>query len=159
MIVGLQSLTLKCIARVFSLKSSLEKLLTISWVMWAYIILVKEWEKAHLKSSKHWVSSVTCDLAWVAKWLVKSSLAWDCLDSSICFSRDLLWVVTHEPVTNSPSSQIFTKLSHLTFKLNPTKNTRKWLNKKYNQIWHRIKANKNIVVNHNFTPVNAKNIF
>ena len=30
MIVGLQSLTLKCIARVSSLKSSLEKLLTIS---------------------------------------------------------------------------------------------------------------------------------
>ena len=41
MIVGIQSLTLKCLARVFSLKSFLEKLLTILWVMRAYIGLVK----------------------------------------------------------------------------------------------------------------------
>ena len=40
MIVGIQSLTLKCLARVFSLRSFLEKLLTISWVMKVYIVLV-----------------------------------------------------------------------------------------------------------------------
>ena len=53
-IVGKQSLTLKCLARVFSLKIFLEKLLvllTISWVKRVYIVLVKVYEKAHLKTS------------------------------------------------------------------------------------------------------------
>ena len=46
--MGIQSLTLKCLARVLSLKSFLEKLLfTISWVMRDYIVLVKVCEKAH----------------------------------------------------------------------------------------------------------------
>ena len=43
MIVGKQSLTLKFLARVFSLKSFLEKLLvllTILWVKRVYVILV-----------------------------------------------------------------------------------------------------------------------
>ena len=49
MVVGIQSLTLKCLAKVFSLKSFLEKLIvTISWVMRVYIVLVKVCEKAHL---------------------------------------------------------------------------------------------------------------
>ena len=64
MIVGIQSLTLKCLVRVFSLKSFLEKLfLTISWVMRAYIVLIKVCEKAHSKTSRQRVSRVTRDLA------------------------------------------------------------------------------------------------
>ena len=127
--MSLQSLTLKCIARVFSLKNSLEKLLTILWLMWAYIVLVKEWEKHTLKSSRQWVSRVTHNLAWVVKWLTKTSLAWDCSNSSMCFSRSLSRVVTCELVAKSHSSKIFTKLSHTTLPLNPTINIGKWLNK------------------------------
>ena len=48
----------------------------------------------------------------------------------------------------SLSSQVFTKLSYSTLTLNPTKILgNDWA--KYNQIWYKIKANKNIVVNHN----------
>ena len=127
MIVGLQSLTLKYIARVFSLKSYLEKLLlTILWVMWAYIVLVKKWGKHNLKELEaKGFAGHSCDLAWVAKWLTKSSLAWDYSDSSMCLSCGLSPVVhsraSREPVMKSLSSQIFTKLSHLTLTLNPIK--------------------------------------
>ena len=41
MIMGIQFLTLKCLVKVFFLKSFLEKLLTISLVMRVYIILIK----------------------------------------------------------------------------------------------------------------------
>jgi len=41
MIVGIQSLTPKCLVRVFSLKSFFENLLTILRVMRAYIVFVK----------------------------------------------------------------------------------------------------------------------
>ena len=52
MIVGKQSLTLKCLVMVFSLKTFLEKLLiTISWIMRVYIVLIKVCEKTHSKSS------------------------------------------------------------------------------------------------------------
>ena len=127
--MGIQSLTLKCIARVFSLKISLEKLLTISWIMWVYIVLVKVWEKTHLKRTRQWVSRATHDLAWAAKRHVKPSLAWDSSDSSMFFSRGLLQVVSHKLVTNYLSSLIFTKLSHTILTLNLTINTGKWLNK------------------------------
>ena len=87
--------------------------------------------KSTLKKFKQWVSQVTRDFAWVTKWLTKSSLAWDCSDSSMCFSCDLSRVVSRKPIMNSPSSQIFTKLSHSNLTLNPTKNIGKWLNKKH----------------------------
>ena len=133
MIVGIQTLTPKCLARVFSLKIFLGKLLTISWVMRAYIVLVKVWEKAHLKSSKQRVSRVTHDLAQVVKWLPKSSLA----KRLFQFQHVLLmWPFTGwhsraslELISNSSSSQSFTNLSHTTLTLNPTKIIGKWLNR------------------------------
>ena len=133
MIVGIQTLTPKCLARVFSLKIFLGKILTISWVMRAYIVLVKAWEKAHSKTSRQRVSHVTHDLAWVVKWLLKSSLA----KRLFQFQHVLLmWPFTGwhsraslELISNSSSSQSFTNLSHTTFTLNPTKITGKWLNR------------------------------
>ena len=51
MIIGKQSLTLKCLTMVFSLKSFFEKLLvSILWAMRVYIVLVKIL-KRHLKLS------------------------------------------------------------------------------------------------------------
>ena len=49
--MGKQSLTFKCLARVFSLKSFLEKIIvTISWAMRVYMVFVKVCEKAYSKS-------------------------------------------------------------------------------------------------------------
>ena len=49
--MGKQSLTFKCLVRVFFLKSFLEKIfVTMSWVMRVYIVLVKVCEKAYSKS-------------------------------------------------------------------------------------------------------------
>ena len=54
------------------------------------------------------------------------------------FSLQLPWVFIHS-------------LSHIQpLQINPTWNVHK-IKHNYNQIWHRIKANKNIVVNYNFT--------
>ena len=120
-------------SRVFSLKSFLEKLLTISWVMRAYIILVKVWWKAHSKSSKQRVSWVTRDLTWITKLLAKSNLAkrlfkFQHVLVTWPFASWHSWA-SRELVTNSSSSQKFTNLSHITLTLYPTKNIGKWLNK------------------------------
>ena len=95
-------------------------------------MLVKKWEKHSLKSAKHWSFQLPTSASHVA------------------FRRSS----THEPVMSklqtSLSSQFFTKLSHSTLTLNP-QTYKEMIEQKYNQIWHRIKANKNIVVNHNLT--------
>ena len=146
MIVSLQSLTLNCNARVFSLKN----LLTISWIMWAYIVCVKKWGKHSLKSCKQRVSWVTRELAKPRSDLRKPTWHKSMQLPSMCFSCGLLRVVhlraSRELVTN------FTKLTYSTLTLNPTnKQGNYWT--KYNQIWHETKANKNTVVNHNFTQI------
>ena len=64
MIVGKQSLTLKCLVRVFSLKTFLEKLLiTISWIMRVYIVLIR-YVKRHTQShqAESFVSHSRLDL-------------------------------------------------------------------------------------------------
>ena len=83
----------------------------------------------------------------------------NCSNSNMCFSHGHSWVVysrtNRKPVVNFT---FFTNLRQtLTFNsyIKSHKNIRIWL-KKYNQIWHGIKANKNIVVNHNFTPTMSK---
>ena len=49
--MGKHSLTFKCLVRVFFLKSFLEKIVvTISWVMRVYMVLVKVCEKVYSKS-------------------------------------------------------------------------------------------------------------
>ena len=57
MIVGLQSLTLKCIAKVFSLKVSLQ-----FRGYEGFYIVAKDIRKAHIKTAKQRVSRVTRDL-------------------------------------------------------------------------------------------------
>ena len=121
MIMGLQSLTLKCIARVFSLKN----LLIISWVMWAYIVCVKIIQVESFADHSR--------VGQVVKWLVKYSPTMVLSASSMRFSRGLSRIVhswaSHEQVVNFT---IFTIL-HQTFTLNPYikshKHTWKWLDK------------------------------
>ena len=154
MIVGLQSLTFKCIAKVFSLKSSLEKLLTISWVIWAYIVLVKKWGKHTLKNlgSEFRGSLVTSPKLWSNPW---NPTRHETVQIVACASHVVFrGLFTHELAANSPSSQIFTKLSHSNLTSNPTKNTGKWLNKNTIKFDMELKPTKNIVVNHNFTRSN-----
>ena len=154
MIVGLQSLTLKCIARVFSLKNSLEKLITISWVMWAYIVLVKKWGKDTLKNlgSEFRGSLVTSPKLWNNS---RNPTWHETVQISACASHvAFCGLSTCELAANSPSSQIFAKLSHSNLTSNPTKNTRKWLNKNTIKFETKLKPTKNIVVNHNFTKSN-----
>ena len=154
MIVDLQSLTFKCIAKVFSLKSSLEKLISISWVMWAYIVLVKKWGKHTLKnsSSEFCGSLMTSPKLWSNSW---NSARHETVQIAACASHVVFCrLSTHELAANSPSSQIFAKLSHLNLTSNPTKNIGKWLNKNTIKFDTELKPTKNIVVNHNFTKSN-----
>ena len=133
--MGKQSLTLKCLARIFSLKCFLEKLLvllTISWVMRVCIVLVKVCEKAHLKTSgrefcgslARWPESqMTCEI----------QPSKDSSNSSICFSRGLFagWYSwdSHELVVNSSSSQNLHQTFTHNFYIKSYKNTGKWLNR------------------------------
>ena len=55
------------------------------------------------------------------------------------FSLQLHWVFTH-----SLSHTTLTNKSHIKYRVHK-------IEQNYKQIWHRIKANKNIVVNYNFT--------
>ena len=134
-------------ARVFSLKSFLENLLvTISWVMRVYIILVKVCEKAHSKSSRQRVSWVTRDLAYVSNDSRNPAWQRDFSNSSMCFSHGFSWVGTNEPVVNPSSSQnLDQSLTHNSY-IKSHKKYREMIEHKYNQIWHRIKASKKIVV-------------
>ena len=135
--MGLQSLTLECIARVFSLKNSLEKLISISWVMLTYIVLVKKWEKHTLKGSS---SEFHKSLAtWPKSRSDSQNLPWqETVQIPACASyTNFCGVSTREPVTNSRSSQIFTKLSHSTLILNPTKmQGNDWTKIQSNLIWN-----------------------
>ena len=109
----------------------------------------KEMRKAQLKSSRQRVLWITIRLA-----KLRSDL-WDTIwQKTVQIPAHASYVAfcelsTFEPVTLL-SSQLFTKFTHSTLTLNPTNiQGNDWT--KYNQIWRGIKANKNIVVNHNFT--------
>ena len=58
-----------------------------------------------------------------------------------CFSLQLPWVFIH---SFSFSHTTLTNKSHIKYKVHK-------IEQNYNQIWYEIKANKNIVVNYNFT--------
>jgi len=73
---------------------------TSEWSVWAVFGL----GLGGLVGSLSWVDSPTHDLDWVAKWLVKSSLAWDCSNSSMCFYMVFRGLSNREPVANSLSS-------------------------------------------------------
>ena len=152
MIVSLQSLTLKCIVRVFSLKS----LLTISWVMWAYIVCVKN------KENTFWNHPGIEFHGSLASWPTREVTPENQLDIFLfsfqaCASHVAFrGLSTRIPIASksliSLSSQFFTKLSYSTLTLNLINIHGNYLTK-YNQIWHIIKANKNTLVNHNFTQI------
>ena len=118
--------------------------------MWTYIVLVNKWEKHTLKSS----SNEFCrSLAtWPESWNDSQNLAWhEIVQIPACTS----YLAFHGLSTLEPFANFtfFTSL-HQTLTLNPYVKSHKiqendWT--KYNQIWHGIKANKNIVVNYNFT--------
>ena len=128
-----------------------ESLFTISWVMWAYIVCVKKWGKHSLKSSRQRVSWVTRGLSKLRS--DSQNTAWQKIVQILAYASHVVFhrLSTREPVANLI---VFTIL-HITLTLNhyikSHKHTWKMIEQKYNQIWHRIKANKNIVVNHNFT--------
>ena len=118
MIVGKQSLTLKCLDRVFSLKNFFGKnpfifyflflFFTISWVTRVYIVLVKVCEKAHSNlSGREFRGSLA---TWPELRMThKIQLGKDSSNSSMCFSHGLFmsWHLqaSRELVVNSSSSQ------------------------------------------------------
>ena len=142
MILGLQFLTLNCISRVFSLKSFLEKLFTISWIMWVYIMLVKEWEKAHLKSSS---SEFRGSLAtWLESWSDSWNPVWhETVQILACASHVAFHGLSLTSQLRASHEFFFFTNFHQTLTLNPyiksQKKYREMIEQNYNQIWHRIK--------------------
>ena len=127
MIMGIQFLTLNCVASVFSFKSSLEKLLTISWVMKAYIKLIQVWDRRTLKISRQWVLRVTCDLAW--DFLEHMAFHGLALASQSRATHEIFsFIDFHQTLTHNPSIKSYKKY-------------REMIEQKYNQIWLEIKAN------------------
>ena len=138
--MGVQTLTLKCIARVSLWKSPYNFVGNVGLYS-----MCKETRKTLFKIIKAKSFAGRSRVGQVTKWLAKYSLAKYCSISSICFSRDLSWVfnsrVSCEQVANFT---VFTIL-HQTLTLNPYIKSHKYTGKiltKYNQIWHGIKVNK-----------------
>ena len=142
--MGLQYLTLKCIARVFSLKSSLEKLLTISWVMWAYIVLVKVWERVHLKSlDSEFRGSLT---TWLELWSDTLNPTWhETIQIPTCTFHMAFYRLSLVNQSRANCEFTFFIGLHKTLTLDPYikfhKKYKEMIEQNYNQIWHEIRAN------------------
>ena len=129
------------------------------WVMWVYIVWIETWCIRYDKLAKQNVSRVSHEKVLLARHSRKPTITicHNSLHSSHVLSTCFTLQEGYSQAT-CENSLIFNLPWVFTLSLHTT-HTMKFhikyrvqkIEHNYNQIWHRIKANKKIVVNHNFT--------
>ena len=144
--------------RVFSLKSTSLNM----WIMRVYIMGVKTWCIRYDKIAKQNVLRVSCGNGLLVRHSQKPAIT-ICHNSShsshvlsTCFTlREGYSQATRENSLIFNLPWVFTLSLHTTHTMKSHIKYRvQKIEHNYNQIWHRIKANKKIIVNHNFTCTN-----
>ena len=156
-IVGITISNSQCLLLGFSFRSTPQHM----WIMGVYIVWVQIVCIRNDNLVKQNVSRVSREKALPVKHLRKpavSILSWlfafqSCVGHMLHFAGSLLASYLQKQLqssfalslhTHSFSHTTLTNKSHMKYMVHK-------IEQNYNQIWHRIKANKNVVVNYNFT--------